>query len=100
MAPNQLMDLIASMTLLAGVYLFMFGVQTFVIKDRRRLPHEAIRATTSMILGLFIFALWVVWIGNPMTSNTAMPSAAAAAATNVENVNVEALLKGAGLAAK
>jgi len=69
MAP--IYDLIASMTLLAGVYLFMFGVQTFVIKDRRRLPHEAIKATTSMILGLFIFALWVVWIGKPMNSTVA-----------------------------
>jgi protein-S-isoprenylcysteine O-methyltransferase Ste14 len=85
---NELMDLIASMTLLAGVYLFMFGIQTFVVKDRRRLPHEAIRATVSMVLGLFIFVLWVVWIGKPM-NNTAVTKAAA---TNVENVNIEALL--------
>jgi hypothetical protein len=71
----------------------MFGAQTFVVKDRRRLPHEAIRATVSLVLGLFIFTLWVVWIGKPM-NNTAMTSAAA---TNIENVNVEALLKGAGI---
>jgi ABC-type phosphate transport system permease subunit len=83
------MDLIASMTLLAGVYLFMFGAQTFVIKDRRRLPHEAIRATVSLVLGLFIFALWVVWIGKPM-NNTAMTTATAA---NVESVNVDVLKK-------
>jgi ABC-type phosphate transport system permease subunit len=83
------MDLIASMTLLAGVYLFMFGAQTFVIKDRRRLPHEAIRATVSLVLGLFIFALWVVWIGKPM-NNTAMTTAAAA---NVETVNRDVLKK-------
>jgi ABC-type phosphate transport system permease subunit len=83
------MDLIASMTLLAGVYLFMFGAQTFVIKDRRRLPHEAIRATVSLVLGLFIFALWVVWIGKPM-NNAAMTTAAAA---NVESVNVDVLKK-------
>ena len=86
---NVLMDLIASMTLLAGVYLFMFGAQTFVIKDRRRLPHEAIRATVSLVLGLFIFALWVVWIGKPM-NNTAMTTATAA---NVESVNVDVLKK-------
>jgi ABC-type phosphate transport system permease subunit len=89
---NALMDLIASMTLIAGVYLFMFGVQTFVIEDRRRLPHEAIKATTSMILGLFIFALWVVWIGKPM-NNTAMTSAAGASG---ESVNLEELLKAVG----
>lgn len=74
---NVTMDLIASMTLLAGVYLFMFGVQTFVIKDRRRVPHEAIRATVSMVLGLFIFALWVVWIGKPSNSTVAPPAASA-----------------------
>jgi hypothetical protein len=92
---NELMDLIASMTLLAGVYLFMFGIQTFVIKDRRRLPHEAIRATVSMVLGLFIFVLWVVWIGKPMAlNNTAMTKAAAA---NVEPANLAALMKKAGL---
>lgn len=90
MAP--IYDLIASMTLLAGVYLFMFGAQTFVIKDRRRLPHEAIKATTSLILGVFIFALWVVWIGKPMNS-TAVP---AAAATNVGGENLKALLKELG----
>lgn len=83
------MDLIASMTLLAGVYLFMFGVQTFVIKDRRRLPHEAIRATVSLVLGLFIFALWVVWIGKPM-NNTAMTTAAAA---TVGEENLKELVK-------
>ena len=81
MAP--IYDLIASMTLLAGVYLFMFGVQTFVIKDRRRLPHEAIKATTSMILGVFIFALWVVWIGKPMNST------AAVASTSAEGLNLD-----------
>ena len=86
---NELMDLIASMTLIAGVYLFMFGAQTFVIKDRRRLPHESIRATVSLVLGLFIFALWVVWIGKPM-NNTAMTSAAAA---NVTGENAAALEK-------
>lgn len=86
------MDLIASMTLLAGVYLFMFGVQTFVIKDRRRLPHEAIRATVSLVLGLFIFALWVVWIGKPM-NNTAVTTAAAA---TVGEENVKELLKQLG----
>jgi ABC-type phosphate transport system permease subunit len=91
---NELMDLIASMTLLAGVYLFMFGIQTFVIKDRRRLPHEAIRATVSMVLGLFIFALWVVWIGKPMVmNNTAVTKAAAA---NVGGENLKALLKELG----
>ena len=89
---NPLMDLIASMTLLAGVYLFMFGVQTFVIKDRRRLPHEAIRATVSLVLGLFIFALWVVWIGKPM-NNTAVTTAAAA---TVGEENVKELLKQLG----
>ena len=83
------MDLIASMTLIAGVYLFIFGAQTFVIKDRRRLPHESIRATVSLVLGLFIFALWVVWIGKPM-NNTAMTSTAAA---NVQTVNLDELLK-------
>jgi len=88
MAP--IYDLIASMTLLAGVYLFMFGVQTFVIKDRRLLPHEAIKATTSMILGVFIFALWVVWIGKPMNST----AVATAPATNVGGgENLKALLK-------
>ena len=86
------MDLIASMTLIAGVYLFMFGAQTFVIKDRRRLPHESIRATVSLVLGLFIFALWVVWIGKPM-NNTAMTSAAGASG---ESVNLEELLKAVG----
>lgn len=89
---NPLMDLIASMTLLAGVYLFMFGVQTFVIKDRRRLPHEAIRATVSMVLGLFIFALWVVWIGKPM-NNTAMTTAAVA---TVGEENLKKLMKDLG----
>jgi ABC-type phosphate transport system permease subunit len=89
MAP--IYDLIASMTLLAGIYLFMFGVQTFVIKDRRRLPHEAIKATASMILGIFIFALWVVWIGKPM-NNTAMPEAAAG---NVSANELQKLLTGA-----
>jgi len=79
------------MTLLAGVYLFMFGAQTFVIKDRRRLPHEAIRATTSLILGTFIFALWVVWIGKPMNST-------AAAAANVGTENLEEFLKAAVVA--
>jgi ABC-type phosphate transport system permease subunit len=83
------MDLIASMTLIAGVYLFMFGAQTFVIKDRRRLPHESIRATVSLVLGLFIFALWVVWIGKPM-NNTEMATAAAA---NVQTANLDELLK-------
>jgi ABC-type phosphate transport system permease subunit len=86
MAP--IYDLIASMTLLAGIYLFMFGVQTFVIKDRRRLPHEAIKATASMILGVFIFALWVVWIGKPMNS-TAVTEASAA---NVSAGNLQKLL--------
>ncbi len=87
MAP--IYDLIASMTLLAGIYLFMFGAQTFVINDRRRLPHEALRATTSLVLGFFIFALWVVWIGKPM-NNTAVTAAAAA---NVESVNLDVLKK-------
>lgn len=87
MAP--IYDLIASMTLLAGIYLFMFGIQTFVIKDRRRLPHEAIKATTSMILGVFIFALWVVWIGKPM-NNTAVTEAAVG---NGGGENLKALLK-------
>ena len=91
---NELMDLIASMTLLAGVYLFMFGIQTFVIKDRRRLPHEAIRATVSMVLGLFIFVLWVVWIGKPMVMNNAAVTKAAAA--NVGGENLKALLKELG----
>ena len=91
---NELMDLIASMTLLAGVYLFMFGIQTFVIKDRRRLPHEAIRATVSMVLGLFIFVLWVVWIGKPMAMNNAAVTKAAGA--NVGGENLKALLKELG----
>lgn len=87
-------DLIASMTLLASVYLVMFGIQTFVIKDRRRLPHEAIRATTSLVLGLFIFTLWVVWIGKPVNST-------AAVAANVEGAeNLDELLKAAAAAAK
>lgn len=94
MAPID--DLIASMTLLAGVYLFMFGIQTFLIKDRRRLPHEAIKATTSMLLGLFIFALWVVWIGKPVNSTVAVTGASAANA-GTENAEFAAALKKAGL---
>lgn len=81
------MDLIASMTLLAGVYLFMFGAQTFVIADRRNTPHEAIRGATNLVLGFFIFVLWVVWIGKPMNNTVA-------AATNVGAENLEEILKG------
>jgi hypothetical protein len=47
-----------------------------------------------MVLGLFIFVLWVVWIGKPMVMNNAAVTKAAAA--NVGGENLKALLKELG----
>jgi len=47
-----------TLTFLAGGYLFLSGLEIFADPVRRKYPSEALKATASLLLGLFLIGLW------------------------------------------
>lgn len=54
--------LISTLVLMAGVYLLFSSVQIFSDPVARKVPSEALKATTMAVMGLFVIGLWTVWI--------------------------------------
>ena len=54
--------LISILVLVAGVYLLFCSAQIFSDPVDRKVPSEALKATTMAIMGLFLIGLWTVWI--------------------------------------
>jgi hypothetical protein len=52
--------------LVVGLSLILFGLQTFLIDDRRKLPEESVKAAAEVAMGIFLVYFWYinVSIGN------------------------------------
>lgn len=51
-----------TLTFLAGCYLFLSGLEIFADKVRRQHPSEALKATASMLFGIFLIGFWLSFL--------------------------------------
>ena len=51
-----------TLTFLAGGYLFLSGLEIFADPVRRKYPSEALKATASLLFGLFLIGLWFTYL--------------------------------------
>ena len=51
-----------TLTFLAGAFLFLSGLEIFADKVRRQHPSEALKATASLLFGLFLIGFWASFL--------------------------------------
>lgn len=55
-------DLQDTLTLFAGAFIFLSGLEIFADKGRRQHPSEALKATASLLFGLFLVGFWFTFL--------------------------------------
>ena len=53
-----------------GLALLLFGLQTFLDKDRRDVASEMLKATLQMVAGLFLIWFWYVSVSVSTKGNS------------------------------
>lgn len=51
-----------TLTLVAGAFIFLTGLEIFADPVRRKYPSEALKATASLLFGLFLFGFWFTFL--------------------------------------
>jgi hypothetical protein len=50
--------LVDILLLIVGLTMIIFGMQTFLTPNRRKFANEMIRATTMVVMGMFVVYFW------------------------------------------